>query len=154
MCYPFRSIFTNVLYLFLNLTIVLIIYAVCGSLSFLGILLFFIGLLLNILLMSIIGIYLAIVCARFRDIPFIISNIMQVMFFVTPVIWKIQDISERYSFLEYNPLYIFIELVRAPLIHGSIVNQHLYYAVGLICVASIGLLFVINIVKKQIAFWT
>jgi len=154
MCYPFRSIFSNVVYLSINLIIVITIYVAFANFSFLGLMLFIIGLGLNIIMMGIAGIYLAIFCVRFRDVPFIVQNIMQVMFFVTPIIWRMEDISNRYSFLEYNPLYILIELVRSPLINGSVNSLYLYYIASVIFVSSIGLIFLINKIKKNIAYWT
>ncbi len=57
------------------------------------------------------------VCARFRDIPQIVGSIMQIAFFVSPVIWKPELVSERLrGLLVFNPFYTLIEIVRAPLL--------------------------------------
>lgn len=56
-------------------------------------------------------------CARFRDIPPIVGSIMQIAFFVSPIIWKpelLQGASARW--LPANPFYSLLEVVRAPLL--------------------------------------
>ncbi|WP_277187163.1 ABC transporter permease [Caballeronia sp. BR00000012568055] len=54
--------------------------------------------------------------ARFRDLPQIIAALIQVAFYVTPIIYR-PDALKRFSFIvEWNPLAHLIELVRSPLI--------------------------------------
>lgn len=60
------------------------------------------------------------VCARFRDIPPIIGNVMQIAFFVTPIIWKPELVGEHGGWwLPLNPFFGLIEIVRAPLLGGE-----------------------------------
>lgn len=69
------------------------------------------------------GLILAMLGARYRDISQIIKSLIQVIFFVTPVMWAPDVISARhYYFVEYNPFYAFIELIRAPML-GAPPNQ-------------------------------
>lgn len=58
------------------------------------------------------------VCARFRDIPPIVGSLMQIAFFVTPIIWKpdLLQASGGGQWLLYNPFYSLLEVVRAPLL--------------------------------------
>lgn len=58
------------------------------------------------------------VCALYRDISMIIQNGLQFMFFLTPIIWKADQLPERAIFVLGNPFYHLVELVRAPLIEG------------------------------------
>lgn len=61
---------------------------------------------------------IAMVCARFRDMTQIILSIMQVVFYLTPVIWMPKLLSHRVGqvLLDLNPLYHLIDIVRAPLL--------------------------------------
>jgi lipopolysaccharide transport system permease protein len=54
--------------------------------------------------------------ARFRDIPPIVASIVQIAFFVTPVIWKPVQLGAQAWILPYNPFFDLIEVVRAPLL--------------------------------------
>jgi ABC-type polysaccharide/polyol phosphate export permease len=59
---------------------------------------------------------LGMISARFRDIPQIIQSIFTVLFFVTPVLWKAEQLGERAYIAHWNPLTHVIDLVRAPLL--------------------------------------
>jgi ABC-type polysaccharide/polyol phosphate export permease len=59
----------------------------------------------------------AVVCTRFRDVTQIVQNIVQVMFYVTPIIWSTSLLPDHVgtAVLDFNPLYHLINLIRAPL---------------------------------------
>lgn len=52
--------------------------------------------------------------ARFRDIPPIVGSIMQIAFFMTPVIWKPEQLGARAWMLPINPFSALLDVVRAP----------------------------------------
>lgn len=76
------------------------------------------GFLLLVLNLSWFLMIIAMVCARFRDTTQIILSIMQVVFYLTPVIWMPKLLSHRVGqvLLDLNPLYHLIDIVRAPLL--------------------------------------
>ena len=56
------------------------------------------------------------VCARFRDVPQIVTSLLRITFFLTPIIWKPEQLGKRIGILDMNPFFHMIELVRAPLL--------------------------------------
>ena len=93
-------------------------------------------------------------CARFRDVPPIVGSIMQIAFFVTPIIWQpelLQGASA--AWLPANPFFALIEIVRAPLLRGvpsaAVWSSALGYSAAL-CLAA-WLLFAR--VRGRLAFW-
>jgi lipopolysaccharide transport system permease protein len=56
------------------------------------------------------------ICARFRDIPPIVGSVMQIAFFVTPIIWKGNQVGRHAAILPLNPFYSLLEVVRRPLL--------------------------------------
>ena len=62
------------------------------------------------------GLILAAGCARFRDIPPVVANLLQVIFFMTPIMWRAELLGSRIDLATYNPFNCFIDLVRAPLL--------------------------------------
>lgn len=65
------------------------------------------------------GILVGLFCARFRDIPQIVASVVQIAFFLTPIFWKAEMLGKFIWAAKINPLYHFIEIVRAPLISGG-----------------------------------
>lgn len=70
---------------------------------------------LNLLWMSLL---LGIVCARYRDLSQITSSLLQVIFYVTPIIWmpKLLPAKTDLMILDPNPLFHLLEIVRSPLL--------------------------------------
>ena len=64
-----------------------------------------------------IGFFLAIVCARFRDIPQIVSSVIQLIFFVTPVMYLPEQLAQRgIDVVKWNPFASLLEVVRDPIL--------------------------------------
>jgi ABC-type polysaccharide/polyol phosphate export permease len=63
------------------------------------------------------GLLLGTICARFRDMPQIVASMMQVVFYLTPVMWERRQLPERLSWIyKYNPFQCFLTVVRDPLL--------------------------------------
>ncbi len=72
------------------------------------------------------GLILAIIGARYRDVSQIIKNLIQVAFFVTPIMWNPAVLPAQYQpYMYLNPCYIFVELIRAPMC-GSFTTWSIY----------------------------
>jgi homopolymeric O-antigen transport system permease protein len=98
-------------------------------------------------------ILLGALCARFRDIPPIVASVVQMAFFVTPVLWKPQLVARHQWLLPINPFFDLLEVIRGPLL-GEIPGSATYLAaLGyslLLCGAS---WFLFARVRGRIAFW-
>lgn len=66
------------------------------------------------------GVVLGILGARYRDVSQLTATGMQIMFFMTPVFWRTTDMANRSSWIELNPLFHFVQILRAPLLGGEI----------------------------------
>ncbi len=58
---------------------------------------------------------LGILCVRFRDLQSIVMNILQVIFFITPIMWNANMLGRKIIIAYLNPIYYLLELVRSPL---------------------------------------
>jgi ABC-type polysaccharide/polyol phosphate export permease len=60
---------------------------------------------------------LSIICARYRDVPQIVTSVMQVVFFLTPVMYLPAQLAHRgISVLRWNPFANLLEVVRDPIL--------------------------------------
>jgi lipopolysaccharide transport system permease protein len=62
------------------------------------------------------GLVIGILCTRFRDVVPLVANVMQIAFFVTPILWHRDVLGDRVWLTQWNPIFHLIEVVRAPLI--------------------------------------
>lgn len=77
------------------------------------------GLILVMLNLFWLGSLLALLCARFRDIPQIVGSVIQVAFFLTPIVWKADMLRGGDVITKFNPLYHLVEVIRTPLLGES-----------------------------------
>lgn len=92
-------------------------------------------------------------CTRFRDIPPIVTNLVQLAFFVTPVMWKPELLGDRAYIAHFNPLTHFVEIVRRPLL-GEMPDMISFIFVGVttIVFGIVGLWF-FGRYRHRIAYW-
>jgi ABC-type polysaccharide/polyol phosphate export permease len=84
------------------------------------------GLVLLVVNVAWVSMMVAIISARFRDIPQIVQSITQAAAIMTPVFWLPDRIPQRYRLiLDLNPFYHLLQAVRAPLM-GRGVEPHTY----------------------------
>lgn len=99
------------------------------------------------------GLFLGMICARFRDFAQMITNVMQLAFFLSPVLWKPSLLGESARWLPLNPFYVLIETVRGPLVEGGstmVVWVAAFAYTALTC--FIALAFFVRF-RGRIAFW-
>ena len=151
----FRMIWRNVIIILHNLIIFPLLFLFLGKHFSVVNLLFFPGLFLLLINLVWISVVLGLICARYRDMPMIITNLLQVLFFLTPVMWMPNLVPARVSFflVDLNPLFHFVEIVRAPLL-GTVPDNLSW--LFLLILAIFGWLFTLLIfgtLKKKIVFW-
>ena len=56
------------------------------------------------------------ISARFRDVPPIVASIVQVVFFMTPVMWPLGALGPNAWWAQLNPLFAAIDVLRGPLL--------------------------------------
>ena len=59
------------------------------------------------------------------DIPQLIGSLVQIVFFVTPIMWKPELLQQRAYIANLNPFFQMIELVRAPLLGSFPLTEYL-----------------------------
>lgn len=100
------------------------------------------------------GTVLAILGTRFRDMPLVTDNLVQVIFFATPVMWMPNLLPDRYQWLvQLNPMHHMVELIRAPLL-GIPTELVSYAIIGSVAAAGLfGFNYLMNKCKYRIIFW-
>lgn len=93
------------------------------------------------------------ICARFRDVPQIIANLVQVVFFVSPIMWKPELLGDRLWVARLNPAYAFIELIRAPLLNTAPDGYSWFMAIGVTVVGWIATFLFFTRFRARIAYW-
>ena len=124
------------LIIFAHQAIVLVVVAVVfGYLTKIQIVWAIPGLFLCMLNISWVGLICGIVCTRFRDMPQVIQAVLQILFFLTPVLWDPKQVPRAAAYLSVNPFYHILSVTRDPLLGQS---PHLPSFAVLIVLAIVG----------------
>lgn len=103
-----------------QLVIIVVVFIVLGLSLSLYSLVSLIGLFFIIINGFWLTLFFGIIGARYRDMPEIIAAVMRIAFLATPIIWMPGAEGGRGAaislFLNFNPFYHFLELIRAPLL--------------------------------------
>lgn len=114
--YLLRTITRNIIVFAHNIVILPIVYAMTGTQINWNIILFIPGLAIVIANLAWIGYVLAILSTRFRDIPQIVQSIVQVAFFISPVVFKPSQLRVDHPVLIFNPFASMLDVMREPLL--------------------------------------
>lgn len=101
-----------------------------------------------------VSLVMGMVAARFRDVPQICQSIMQVAFFMTPIIWQPGSVRGKSELvLLLNPFAYYLEIIRKPLL-GQPVDVA-YWAVALVLTAilAVGSILFYARFRSRIAYW-
>jgi lipopolysaccharide transport system permease protein len=150
-----RVIWRNVIILghnFVIFPVVLIFFSLEININTFFVIPGFLLLLLNLAWLSLI---IGIVCARYRDLPQIINSALQILIFLTPIMWMPNSIAERVGFylVQLNPLYHLLDLVRAPLLGQSPALTSWAVVILMGIIGWLSALYMYARYKNRIVFW-
>ncbi|WP_031467568.1 ABC transporter permease [Sciscionella sediminilitoris] len=122
------------------------------------------GFLLVIVNMAWITMFFGIISTRFRDFPQLINAIVQLMFYLTPIVWPLDQLTSpagpRHELagvvlpiIKLNPIYHLIQVVRAPFI-GQVVSPWSYVVCGgMAIVGWFVTVFMMRNYRARISYW-
>jgi ABC-type polysaccharide/polyol phosphate export permease len=152
--YVYRSVWRNLLTFLHNSTILIVVFVIYGLWP--GA----VNILLAALAVAIIcfngvwfGLLLGTLSARLRDVPPIVTNLIQVAFFLTPIFWHPNQLGERGFIVTFNPFAYFLEIVRKPLLSGSIDVIDWIVVAAITLVGSITAFLFFARYRPRIAYW-
>ena len=111
----------------------------------------------GILILSVNGVFIGVILAtlssRFRDIPLVVQNIVQVGLFLTPIMWPPSALGKFEWLGKLNPLYYFIDVIRSPLLGQGIDLWSWPIICGITAINFFISLIFLGKYKNRIAYW-
>jgi lipopolysaccharide transport system permease protein len=150
-----RVIWRNLLILAHNIVILpLVLLVFSKPLNWLG-LLSIPGLILVVINLSWIALILGVICARYRDLPQIVSSLLQILFYLTPIMWIPNLLPQRAAryLLDLNPAYHLLEIIRSPLLGQSPTMTNWGVSLIMAFIGWIITLVVYGRYKRRITYW-
>jgi ABC-2 type transport system permease protein/lipopolysaccharide transport system permease protein len=99
------------------------------------------------------SIFFGLLSARFRDIPPIVASFVQVTFFLTPVFWRADQVSEKNLILKYNPFVYYLDIVRRPLLGETSQLSDWAIVLSLTILGCVLSMILLVLYRRRIAYW-
>lgn len=96
----------------------------------------------------------AIACTRFRDLNYAMQTILQLGFYITPVIWKPEFLTEQYRWLlAFNPFASYMAIIRASILGEPFPTMEWILATAITIGGFLLALPVIGRYRRELLFW-
>ena len=152
--HAYRLVARNVMILVHTAVVIPVVLAVYGLPVFPGVLLALPGLCLMVLTAFSVSLTLGVLGARYRDIPPVVTNGLQLAFFMTPVFWPVSTLgTDRLWIATWNPVFAFIDIVRAPLLHEAPLGSSWPMALAATVLMLAAGLAAFSFSRRRLAFW-
>jgi ABC-type polysaccharide/polyol phosphate export permease len=153
--YPLRLLWRYIAFFLHHAFVLLIVLAMFVDVSLPSLFSAALGLIATFINIFWMGLILGLLSVRLRDIPVLISTIIQLLFMITPVIWPAKALGTRGFVAEWNPLYHLLESVRGPLLDPTlpIINSHLYISLVMAFLGTIFSIIVYSQWRQRLLYW-
>ena len=104
--------------------------------------------------------FFGIIATRFRDVAPLLDSLVQLAFYMTPIVWTTAtlreqggEIANRAKIAEINPLYHYLEIIRAPMIGEPVAAYHWWIVLAM---TGVGLLLALLTMRKwrfRVSYW-
>lgn len=147
--FVWRTVLRNLIALSHHLIIVIAILLYFGYWRQMNLLGGLVGLAFLIANASWMSMLAALTSARYRDIPQVVTSVMQFAIFITPVFWPADRLNgAKHIVLTLNPFYHMLEAIRAPMM-GTPIAEHTYGFLALMALVGWGLTFSLFAVTRR-----
>ena len=104
--------------------------------------------------------FFGIIATRYRDVAPLLEAMVQLLFYVTPIVWTTQtlkeqggEIAQRALLAEINPLYHYMEIIRAPLIGQPLAAYHWWIVLACTAVGLILSMLAMKQWRFRVSYW-
>jgi ABC-type polysaccharide/polyol phosphate export permease len=147
-------LYQNILIFLHNAVIVILVFAAFQHPIGLQALLAIPGFCLAVLTAMWLSYVVAILCTRYRDLGQVVTSLLQIAFFVTPVLWKVDFIPEPYrKLISLNPFAIYLSIIRDPLLGEPVPLEHWVIAAAITVGGFLLSLPFIGRYHRRIVYW-
>lgn len=138
-----------------NLLIVPIVLIATGNYPNGALSLLFLSLPIIVFTLNSLGMLISVLSLRFRDVPPMVGSILNVVFYLTPVMWLADSIksSLAHLLLGLNPIYHLVQIFRLPLLGKVPTPENWIISLVMCAGVSVIALVVVSRTRRRLVFW-
>ena len=150
-----RMIWRNLLILAHNIVIIPLVFVAVGKPVGWAAFISIPGLILVVFNLTWIALILGVLCARYRDLPQIVGSVLQILFYLTPIMWMPSLLPQRAGLylLDLNPFNHLLEILRSPLLGQLPTIMNWEVSLGIAFIGWGMAIALYGRYKRRIAYW-
>lgn len=151
--FVYQTLWRNILIFLHNLVVYLMVIFIFKIKITKYALLFFPGFLIVVSNLIFISLFIGIISTRYRDMPPLITSLIQVLFFISPITWMPHLVKNASKIIIFNPVTYLIDLIRAPLLGSAPQTNSWYFGLSFFLIGFILVSLIFNTQRHKVPFW-
>ncbi|MGJ5178178.1 ABC transporter permease [Bradyrhizobium oligotrophicum] len=99
------------------------------------------------------SVIVSMICVRYRDVPPVMAAVLQLLFFISPIIWEPSSIRGGELIVTLNPIAYLLSVTRGPLM-GDIPGLATWAgAIGSVAVLTAAMIFIYTRYRSRVVYW-
>ena len=148
-----RTVIRNLINLAHQVIIIIAVFAYFHVFPGLGMVWAIAGLVLSVVNLGWVALALAMVSARFRDVPQIVGAVLQFIFFLSPIFWQPTPAMANNPLVFANPFYFSVQSIREPLLHGHLTSQTFMFLLPMAVLGWVFTLLIYNQTRRRVVHY-
>jgi ABC-type polysaccharide/polyol phosphate export permease len=100
-----------------------------------------------------ISVIIGLLSARYRDVPYVVSYVLQFFMFVSPIFWNPTMLEKGGWFVDWNPIYHWIAVVRDPILGSSATPASMWFCIATAAIGTGAAFVAFAVNRSKVAFW-
>jgi lipopolysaccharide transport system permease protein len=112
-----------------------------------------VGLLVVYVFVVSVSVIVSMICVRYRDIPPIVAAILQLLFFISPIIWSTSQVKGDDLILTLNPIAHLLAITRDPIMGVAPSLTNWVGALGSVSVLTAAMIYIYTRYRTRVVYW-
>jgi lipopolysaccharide transport system permease protein len=112
-----------------------------------------VGLLVVYVFVVSVSVIVSMICVRYRDIPPIVAAILQLLFFISPIIWSTSQVKGGDLILTLNPIAHLLAITRDPIMGVAPSLTNWVGAIGSVAVLTAAMVYIYTRYRTRVVYW-
>jgi lipopolysaccharide transport system permease protein len=99
------------------------------------------------------SVIVSMICVRYRDVPPVMAAVLQLLFFISPIIWEASRVRGGALIVALNPIAYLLAVTRDPLM-GNVPSLASWAgAVGFVGILTVAMIFIYTRYRSRVVYW-
>jgi lipopolysaccharide transport system permease protein len=99
------------------------------------------------------SVIISMICVRYRDVPPVVAALLQLLFFISPIIWLPSHIKGGEIIVELNPIAYLLSITRDPLMGNSTGVMSWFGALGAVALLTAAMIYIYTRYRSRVVYW-